>query len=396
MSALIRRLPLLLGGLSALAPLSIDMYLPSFPAITRDLALAPGAVEQTLAVFFVGLAIGQIIYGPVTDRFGRKGPLLFGMVLYTLASMMCALAQSVEMLTAMRFAQAIGGCAGMVVSRAVVRDVFDPKDSVRIFALLMLIMGVAPILAPALGGQLLIWFGWRAMFWVLAGFSVLWLVLLMVLLPETLKDENRQQGGVLDAIKAYGDLLIDRRFMGLALCGTLCFISLFAYIGGSPNILMEQYGLTPTSYSIIFGVNAFGLIGLSQASAPLTRRFGMERVLTGCLIVLTLAASVLLLTQMTGFGGLPGLLVPLFVQMSILGMIFPNNAALTMAPFAKRAGMAAALMGAIQFGGGAVAGAAVGALHDGTSRPMAGLIMIGALGALLCYRFMAQPMLRAD
>ncbi len=396
MSALARRLPLLLGGLSALAPLSIDMYLPSFPAITRDLVLQPGAVEQTLAVFFFGLAVGQMIYGPVVDRYGRKGPLLFGLALFAVASILCALAQSVEMLAAMRLAQALGGCAGMVVSRAVVRDLYAPTESVRIYALLMLIMGVAPILAPALGGQILLLFGWRALFWILAGFGLLWLVLLAALLPETLQPENRQTGGLGDALKGYGALLVERRFMGLALCGACCFVSLFAYISGSPTILMELYGLTPSGYGMVFGLNAFGLIAFSQTNMPLIRRFGMERVLAGCLMLLVFAAVTLLITQTLGIGGLAGLLVPLFVQMSVLGIIFPNNAAQVMAPYAARAGTASALLGALQFAGGAVAGGLVGLLNDGSSQPMAIVIAIGAVAGLGFHRLMAVPVLHTN
>ncbi len=235
-------LSLMLGSLTALGPLSIDMYLPSFQAIARDLAASPAQVQLTLAVFFVALGIGQAFYGPISDRFGRRRPLCFGLGLYVLASAGCASARSIEALVAWRFAQALGGCAGMVIARAVVRDRFDEREAARFFSLLILVTGLAPILAPSIGGQILVFFSWRAIFWALAGFALVGFITATFLLPESLPPERRTEGGVGTALYVYARLLRDRAFMRYALSGALVISGMFAYIFGSPFVFMQIYG----------------------------------------------------------------------------------------------------------------------------------------------------------
>jgi DHA1 family bicyclomycin/chloramphenicol resistance-like MFS transporter len=382
-------LSLMLGSLTALGPLSIDMYLPSFQAIARDLAASPAQVQLTLAVFFVALGIGQAFYGPISDRFGRRRPLCFGLGLYVLASAGCASARSIEALVAWRFAQALGGCAGMVIARAVVRDRFDEREAARFFSLLILVTGLAPILAPSIGGQILVFFSWRAIFWALAGFALVGFITATFLLPESLPPERRTEGGVGTALYVYARLLRDRAFMRYALSGALVISGMFAYIFGSPFVFMQIYGVRPERFGWIFGFIAFGLISASQLNRVVLARVAGARILSHALMV-TATAGVLLVTMAwTGAGGLAGLLGPLFVYIASLGFVLPNVMATALGPQGRNAGTASALLGTLQFGAGATVGMLLGALGDGTAVPMAGLIAACGLSALLVHRLAA-------
>jgi DHA1 family bicyclomycin/chloramphenicol resistance-like MFS transporter len=379
----------MLGSLTALGPLSIDMYLPSFQAIARDLAASPAQVQLTLAVFFVALGIGQAFYGPISDRFGRRRPLCFGLGLYVLASAGCASARSIEALVAWRFAQALGGCAGMVIARAVVRDRFDEREAARFFSLLILVTGLAPILAPSIGGQILVFFSWRAIFWALAGFALVGFITATFLLPESLPPERRTEGGVGTALYVYARLLRDRAFMRYALSGALVISGMFAYIFGSPFVFMQIYGVRPERFGWIFGFIAFGLISASQLNRVVLARVAGARILSHALMV-TATAGVLLVTMAwTGAGGLAGLLGPLFVYIASLGFVLPNVMATALGPQGRNAGTASALLGTLQFGAGATVGMLLGALGDGTAVPMAGLIAACGLSALLVHRLAA-------
>jgi DHA1 family bicyclomycin/chloramphenicol resistance-like MFS transporter len=383
------KLALLLGSLTAFGPLSIDMYLPSFQAIARDLAASPAQVQLTLAVFFVALGIGQAFYGPVSDRYGRRRPLCFGLGLYVLASAGCALARSIEALVVWRFAQAIGGCAGMVIARAVVRDRFDEREAARFFSLLMLVSGLAPILAPSVGGQILVFFSWRAIFWMLAGFGFLCFVAVAFLLPESLPQERRAQGGVGEALRVYARLLRDRAFMRYALSGALVLSGMFAYIFGSPFVFMQINRVRPERFGWIFGSIALGLISASQLNRVLLARVAGAGILSRALVVTAAAGTVLLIMAWTGAGGLPGLLAPLFVYIASLGFVLPNVIATALASQGRSAGTAAALLGILQFGAGATVGMLLGALGAGTAVPMAALIAACGLSALIVHRLAA-------
>jgi DHA1 family bicyclomycin/chloramphenicol resistance-like MFS transporter len=380
---------MLLGSLTAFGPLSIDMYLPSFQAIARDLAASPAQVQLTLAVFFVALGIGQAFYGPISDRYGRRRPLCFGLGLYVLASAVCALARSIEALVVWRFAQAIGGCAGMVIARAVVRDRFDEREAARFFSLLMLVSGLAPILAPSVGGQILVFFSWRAIFWMLAGFGLVCFVAVAFLLPESLPPERRAQGGVGEALRVYARLLRDRAFMRYALSGALVLSGMFAYIFGSPFVFMQIYGVRPERFGWIFGSIALGLISASQLNRILLARVAGAGILSRALVVTAAAGIVLLIMAWTGAGGLPGLLAPLFVYIASLGFVLPNVIATALASQGRSAGTAAALLGILQFGAGATVGMLLGALGAGTAVPMAALIAACGLSALIVHRLVA-------
>ena len=385
-----RRMALILGSLTAFGPLAIDTYLPSFPAISRERGVAPSSVQVTVAVYFLGLAVGQVFYGPVADRWGRKRPLYAGLLLFILASVGCALARSIDALTLLRLLQALGGSAQMVIARAVVRDYFDQHESARVLSLLMLVMGVAPILAPLLGGQLVALFGWRSIFWALAASAALCLAAVHLVLEESLPPEARRRGGFAMILRTYGSLLASRSFTAHVLAGSLIVAGMFAYIAGSPFVFMEIFGVSPQRFGLFFGTNALGLIAASQVNARLVRRFGPAGILRVLLIVAAAAGLALLATAATGLGGFPGTLVPLFLFVSSLGFISPNATALAMASQGRNAGSASAVLGTIAFLGGGAASGLVSALYDGTAMPMALVIAACGLGALAVHLLLGR------
>jgi len=373
-----------LGALTAFAPMSIDMYLPALPTLARLFQAQAVEVQLTLAMFFVGFALGQAFYGPLADRFGRKPPLYAALMLFTAASIGCALAPTIHALAGWRFAQALGACAGIVIARTIVRDLFEPHDAVRAYAALMLVMGVAPILAPLFGGYILVHFGWPAIFWVLAGFGVICLALAVFRLPETHRGEAPHPFELGHILAGHGRLLRHRRYLGYALTGGFSSAGMFAYIAGSPFVLIDLYRIPPHHYGWIFGSNAFGLILASQLNGRiLHHRFGGDAVLYGANLVQTLAGIILLAAVITGIGGLVGILVPLFFYIACIGFVMPNATALAMAPHGRNAGAASSLLGTLQFGLAAVVAIMIGAIHNRTALPMAAVIAVcGTLGLI--------------
>ena len=375
------RLTLLLGALSAFAPMSIDMYLPSLPALERAFAADTAAVQLTLSAFFLGLALGQALYGPLADRHGRRGPLLAGIALYVVASLGCALAPSIEVLVALRFLQAMGGCAGVVIARAVVRDLFDPQAAARMLSLLMLVMGVAPILAPLAGGAILVWAGWRWIFGALALFGLACWLAVAFGLRET-RPAHTVRPSFAGSLGIFAALARDRRFAGPALTAGVAQAGMFAYISGSPFVFIQVYGVSAQHYGWLFGLNALGIIGGSQVNRWLLRRQPAVAILRVANTATAAFGVALLGVAVSGAGGLPLLLVPLFGYVASLGFTYANAAALAMAPFPEKAGSASALLGTVQFGAAAVAGSVVGRLYDGTAVPMAAVIATCGLLAL--------------
>ena len=372
---------LVLGALTAIGPLSIDMYLPSLPSLAAGFGRDIGRAELTLSGFFAGLAIGQAFYGPLADRFGRKPPLYLGLVLFLVASIGCALAPSLEALIGLRFVQGLGGCAGMVIARAVVRDRFEHAEAARVFSLLMLVMGLAPILAPLIGGYLLVIASWQAIFALLAGFAVLLLAAVGFGLPETRPAQGELHLGTV--LATYAGLLRDREFVGYALSGGFAQAGMFAYIAGSPFVFIELFHVPKEHYGWLFGANALGLIIGSQLNARLLHRLGPETVLGRSTLVIAGFGVLLLSAVLTGAGGFPGLLIPLFGYIASLGFVGPNAAACALHRHGERAGSASAVMGCLQFLAAALAGSLVGQWHDGTALPMAGVIAgCGVLAAL--------------
>ncbi|MBT8767971.1 multidrug effflux MFS transporter [Metapseudomonas boanensis] len=377
------RILLILGALSAFGPMAIDFYLPSFPALAEAFATDVEHVQLSLASYFIGLAIGQLIYGPLADRFGRRKPLLVGVAIFILASIACALAPSLEWLIGARFAQALGGCAGMVVSRAVVRDLCDPISSAKVFSQLMLVMGLAPILAPLGGGLLLDLFGWSSIFYGLTLFSALVLLGIAFWLPETLASES-PRAPLRGAAGQYLRLLKDGQFIAFGLTGGLAIAGMFAYIAGSPFVFIQLYGVPPENYGWLFGANAAGFILAAQVNAYLMRwrgpAFWMRRIVWFYLV----CALALVLVAYQRTDALWPLLLPLFGCMASLGCILPNASACAMAGQGQNAGSASALMGSLQFSVAAGAATLVGVLHDGTAMPMAMVIGLCGIAAVGC------------
>lgn len=376
------RLTLILGALSAFTPLAVDMYLPALPALERALVTDSAKVQQTLSLFFLGLAIGQLFYGPISDRFGRRAPLLVGNLLYIVASVACALAPTIDTLIAARFVQAFGSCAGLVISRAMVRDLFEPREGARVMSLLMLVMGVAPILAPLLGGYVMVWLDWHAIFWFLGGFALLAMVAARLWLPESREARPDLRLTLGSVLRVYGRLLSTRRYMGYTLASSLGMGGLFCYIAASPFVFIDLYGLSPQAYGWVFGINAVGIIGFSQVNRALLRHFTLDEVLIVSVAIMAAAGFLLLVAAVFSIGGMVGLWLPLFVYIASLGGVLPNAAASAMAAEAERAGSAAALMGTLQFTLGALTSGIVSLLHGNAALSMAVIVAVCGLSGL--------------
>jgi len=378
----------------AFGPLSIDMYLPGLPDIARDFNSDAGTIQYTLSFFLIGMAAGQTFYGPIADRLGRKLPLLFGCALYIIASLGCALSTSAVNLIALRFIQAIGCCAGMVITNSVVRDLFDARDSARMYSMLYLVTGLAPITAPFIGGYLVLYSNWRMIFWVLAIFGCACLLMVIFYLPETLPADRRTSGGLGKVIVSYGRILTTRGFVGYALCGGFIAGIMFAYISGSPFVFIELYGIAPHHYGWLFGMNAFGLVCGSQLNRLLLRRYNNIAIMRTVLWVIAASGLALVLLALTGTGGLIGLIIPLFLCISSIALVGANAVALALSPYKKGAGTASAMMGTIQLAMGAGSGTLIGVLHTGTAMPMAGIIGLCALAALITFYTMTEQRIR--
>jgi DHA1 family bicyclomycin/chloramphenicol resistance-like MFS transporter len=385
---------LVLGGLTALPPLSMDMYLPALPDVTRSLAAPAATVQITLTACLMGMALGQIVVGPMSDRWGRRRPLLLGMVVYVFATAICALAPNAELLIGFRLLQGLAGSAGIVIARAVVRDLYDGVEMARFFSTLMLISGVAPIIAPVIGGQVLRFTEWRGIFVVLTVVGALLTLVVWKWLHETLPEERRHSGGVGEALRTMRALLADRIFTGYMLAGGLAFAALFAYIAASPFVVQEIFGASPQMFSLLFGINSVGLIAVGQVNGKLlVGRVSLDRVLGFGLAVILLAAVALVLMTTGVFGtvGLFPVAAGLFVLMSAMGLAMPNTNAQALMRTPHAAGSASALIGTSSFLIGAVASPLVGIAGEGTAAPMAVVQVVSALGAIGCFLGLVRP-----
>ncbi|MFR9791485.1 multidrug effflux MFS transporter [Streptomyces sp. MB22_4] len=383
-----------LGGLTATPPLAMDMYLPSLPEVTGSLHAPAATVQLTLTACLLGMALGQLAVGPMSDRWGRRRPLLIGLAVNLVATALCAVAPSIETLVAFRLLQGLAGAAGIVIARAVVRDLYDGVAMARFFSTLMLVSGVAPVVAPLIGGQILRVTDWRGVFVVLTVVGALLGALVWLRLPETLAPQDRHGGGVRDALRSMRSLLADLPFTGYMLAGGFAFAALFAYVSASPFVIQEIYGASPQTFSLLFGLNSVGLVAAGQLNGKvLVGRVSLDKVLAAGLTVITLAATALLLmsTGLLGEVGLAPVAAALFLLMSALGLTMPNAQTLALLRTRHAAGSASALLGTSAFLIGAVASPLVGIAGEHTAVPMAVVQLAAALVAGACFVGMCRP-----
>ena len=379
-----------LAVLAAFGPLSIDMYLPSLPAIGRELGAGPGQVQLTLSMFFVGACIGQLTYGPLSDRYGRKPMLVIGVSTYVAASAVLAMAGDIGTMVVGRFLQALGGGAATVIARAAARDRFEGIEAARALSTLMLIMGAAPLLAPSLGALILKFADWRAIFWVLAAYGALALLAVVLLLPETRPRELRPRTGLWRVFRNYGEVLSDPVAATCAVASAGAFAGMFAYISGTPFVYIELFGLDPETYGLLFALNVVAIMGGAWANWRLVADIGVGRMMTAgvCIVSgsgLALVAAVLLLPA-----SLAAVIVLLFCFLSGLNLISANAIVCATADRPALAGTTIAFIGAAHFGVGSLAGLAVGQAHDGTALPMAATMAVCGLTALAAERRLAS------
>ncbi|NSL87373.1 multidrug effflux MFS transporter [Chitinophaga solisilvae] len=375
---------LILGALTALGPFSIDMYLPGFRDIGKDFGVDPSRVGLTLSSFFIGISAGQLLYGPLLDRFGRKKPLYMGLTLYILASAGCVYASTLESLVVMRFIQAIGSCAAAVASVAMVRDLFPVHENAKVFSLLMLVVGASPMLAPAIGGYMIDEFSWPSVFVVLGSLGILIFLSCLLWLPESYKPDPTISLKPKPIISSFISVATTPQFYTYAFTGAAAFAGLFAYVSGSPQVFMEIYHLDAKVYGWIFAGLSVGFIGCSQVNSLLLKRYTSQQIVPVALTLQVIIAALFALTAWAGWLPLTGTLTLLFLYLCCMGFINPNTAALSLAPFHKTAGTASSLMGAAQLGIGAIASVVVSMYNPTSAFPMA-VTMCGfsALGLLI-------------
>jgi DHA1 family bicyclomycin/chloramphenicol resistance-like MFS transporter len=372
------RLGLVLGLISLSSPLALNMYVPAFPRMAADLGTDPGSIQLSLTSLLAALAIGQNIYGPLSDRFGRKPPLYSGLGLFVLASIAVAFAPSLEWLVASRFVQGLGACAAMAIPRAIIRDRYTGAPAARILAWVLLVISIAPLLAPMVGSGLAAAFSWRYIFWFMAGTGLLAMLLVATMLTETRPAEHRVSGGAMRIIGGYAILLVDRRFVALVLLMSMSQASFFAYLGGSPFVFMTLYGLQGWEYSLMFGATAAFWAVAAQFAPTALGRFGPKRILVSCAAIAAIALVLLLAAVLAGRGGtwpIVAAIIPLFMTS---GVMMPTATVTALHPHGAVSGTASALMGTAAFAAGALASALVGALADGSELPMVA-VMTGCL-----------------
>ena len=381
------RMAIVLGLITAVGPFAIDMYLPALPSMGKTLGAGPAAVQMSLMAYFVVIGICQLFYGPLSDIVGRKLPIYGGLVIFTLGSIGCALAPSIEILIGFRVVQAFGACAGMVIPRAIVRDLYTGHDATRLMSLLMLTVSISPILAPLTGSFVIAAFGWRGVFAVLTIAAAIALVLATTQLKETRHDHHRAESSWAGAFAAYRLLLRDGEFIGLVLVGALGVSSFFVYLGSASFVLINHYGLTPKLFSLCFALNAASFFGFSQLTGALTQRFGLPLVVRVASTGFALAMAAMALIFAMGIDNLFALMAPLFIGYGFLGLVIPATAVLALEHHGAIAGTASALMGALQMIIGSSIMALAGFFANGTPQPMAYGIAACAAAAFLVAQF---------
>jgi DHA1 family bicyclomycin/chloramphenicol resistance-like MFS transporter len=374
------RFLIILSALMAFASISTDIYLPALPALSTAFHTDPGQVQMTLSGFLVGFSLGQLLWGPIGDRYGRRVPIAVGVVLFIIGSTGCALSGSAWQMTGWRVVQAIGACAGPVLSRAMVRDLYARERSAQMLSTLMLVMGIAPLVGPILGGQILALWSWQGIFWVLVAMGFLALLGLLML-PETLPQGRRSSQGVGDALVSYAVLAGNRRLLGYALAGGCFYGGIYAYLAGTPFAYIEYYHVPPQFYGLLFGVNIAGMMAANLINSRLVMKLGSDRLFRFGTLVAALSGVALAVDARFGFGGLVGLAAPLFCYVAMLGFIVANSVAGALAAFPHKAGAASALVGAMHYGTGILTAAMIGWFADGTPWTMGWIIALAGVGS---------------
>ncbi|MCD9020350.1 multidrug effflux MFS transporter [Cohnella sp. NL03-T5] len=379
----------LLGSLSAFGPLSLDLYLPALPKLAENLNTSSSYAQLSLTACMIGLSVGQLFAGPLSDVHGRRKPLLIGLLLYAVSSILCAFSTSIGVLVLLRFIQGFAGSAGIVISRAVVRDMYSGPELTKFFAMLMLVNGAAPIFSPVIGGQLLKVTPWEGLFVVLAGWGILTLIAVLFGLPETLPEAKRMSGGIRQTLSTFRRLLGDRSFMGYALAQALVTAAMFAYIAGSPFVLQNIYGVSPQMFSVFFAINGLGIIIAGQLTGRLASRVGEKKLfLTGLMIASVSGISLFVMIAFSA--GLAAILVPLFFVVSSVGIVSTTGFSLAMRNHGYAAGSAAALLGLLSFLLGGILAPVVGIAGSANALPMGIIIAATDVGALVCYFVMIR------
>jgi DHA1 family bicyclomycin/chloramphenicol resistance-like MFS transporter len=379
---------LILSALMGFASISTDLYLPAMPAIGRSLGAETGTVEWTISSYLIGFSLGQLVWGPIGDRLGRRLPVSIGLVLFTIGSAGCAVAWTGWVVIAWRVVQATGAAAGVVLGRAMVRDLYEGDRAAQMMSTLLAIMAAAPLLGPIVGGQILALAGWRAIFWTLVGVGVATLAALLIL-PETLPPRRRSTVPVSRALSRYVELLRNRRLLAYAGAGGFFYCGTFAYIAGGPFAYITYHHVPAQDFGLLFGAGILGIMATNAVNARLVVRIGGDRLLLRGAATAAVAALVVAITARTGWGGLWGLVVPLWVFVGMTGFVVANSIAGALADFPERAGAVSALVGAIQYGSGIAGSALVGAFADGTPWPMGVILGLSGLGCLSCARRLA-------
>lgn len=377
------KLILILGSLTALGPFSIDMYLPGFAGIANDLNTSVANVSMTLSSYFIGISAGQLLYGPLLDRFGRKKPLFIGLLVYILASLGCVFVTDIDTFIGLRFVQAIGSCAATVASVSMVRDLFPVKDIPKVFSLLMLVVGLSPMLAPTVGGYVTEYYSWHIVFFILMCMGILILLAAEIGLPNTFKPDTSISLKPRPIITNFITIIKEPQFYTYAFSGSIAFSGLFTYVAASPILFMDIFKVDAKTYGWIFAFMSLSFIGASQLNSILLKKYSSEQMIFGALIVQTSISILFLALAMNSLLGLYGTITLLFLFLACLGISNPNTAGLTLAPFSKNAGSASALMGAIQLGLGALASFAVGVFVKNSMSPMVLIMTVSTVLALI-------------
>ena len=380
---------IMLGSIVAIGPLTIDMYLPALPAIGSEFLASATSVQLTLTGMLIGVALGQIFVGPLSDALGRRRPLLWGVGVHVVASLLCAVAPNLATLGLLRVVQGVGAAAGGVVAMAIVRDLVSGVAAAKVISRLILVLGAAPILAPTLGSFVLRLTDWRGVFVVLAVFGVAIGTMAALALPETLPPPRRQRLNLGTTLRSYRTILADRSFVGLVLVASLGMGAVFSYVSGSSYVMQGQFGLSEQVFGLVFGVGAVGLIGSAQLNVKLLNRFTPRQIMVSALSVSSLGALLMLVIAAAHVRSIAGLLIPLWITLTGAGLIMPNAAAMAMTRHGEAAGTAAAVVGCVQFGLGAVTAPMVGAFGS-TALAMAAVMSIALLGAFASLLFVVR------